>query len=427
MALLPPPNRLPQASADFPSAWVGEFEQELTRTALRRARTGGYAVFALELVYLAMDSFQTRWFEHGMDALSIWRLTVLIFLLTYRFGVERSLAAPYRLRYFLVAGMLLSTGAAAILAGTLGDLSPFAIGALGFAAASPLPRRFNMTLFASTGLALAAWLWWQVPGFSRLWIDNIAATCVLGVVIERFSFQTALQEFTQRKAAERQRERSDELLYQVFPGSVATALKTGQRSVALHGEVTILFADVVGFTRLSKQLLPSQLVQVLEDLFGRFDALAEEHGVEKVKTIGDAYMAVTGAPLMVDQPVHRMAAFALDIVSTCQEYAQAKGLQLAVRVGIHTGPVVAGVIGSARLCYDLWGDSVNTAQRMESHSEPNTVCVSEPVYFSLREHFRLSSRGVVDIKGVGPTPTYALLERQPAAARDHQTSQLGRA
>jgi len=180
--------------------------------------------------------------------------------------------------------------------------------------------------------------------------------------------------------------------------------------------VTILFADVVGFTELSSRLLPSQLLDVLEELFGKFDQLALQHGIEKIKTIGDAYMAISGAPVVIDHQVERMAEFALDIVQVCKTFSDGSGFDLAVRVGIHTGPVIAGVIGSSRLCYDLWGDSVNTAQRIESQGEPNAISVSEPVYFKLRNLFVLEDRGLIDLKGKGPTRTFALKARRQTSA-----------
>jgi class 3 adenylate cyclase len=317
-----------------------------------------------------------------------------------------------RLRYFLIFGMVLSVWASAVLAALVGDISIFTIGALGVAAACPMPGRFNSALFIVSGSALIGWLFYHFPAAELFWPSNIVATCVIGIVIEKFTFDAALREFSHRKGIERQRERSDELLYNVFPQSVAASLKEGQRSVALHGEVTILFADVVGFTELSSRLLPSQLLDVLEEIFGTFDQLARQHGVEKIKTIGDAYMAIAGAPTAVDRPVERMAHFALDIVQACTAVSVNSGFDLSVRVGIHTGPVIAGVIGSSRLCYDLWGDSVNTAQRIESQGEPNAISVSEPVYFKLRHLFVLEDRGLVDLKGKGPTRTFILKARR---------------
>ncbi|MBK9441828.1 MAG: adenylate/guanylate cyclase domain-containing protein [Comamonadaceae bacterium] len=365
----------------------------------------------IEGVLLLSDFYRTQGLKDGPDAIFIWRLAALTFLLTYRFVVERVAPEVARLRYFLIFGMFLCCWASAVLAGIAGDMSTFTIGALGVAAACPLPGRFNSSLFVVSGAALISWLYVHFPNAGLFWSSNIIATCLIGIVIEKFTFDAALREFSHRKGIERQRERADELLYNVFPATVAASLKEGGRSVALHGEVTILFADVVGFTPLSSRLLPSQLLDLLEEIFGKFDLLAKKHGVEKIKTIGDAYMAISGAPSVVDRQVERMADFALEIIQICKEISKNTGFDLAVRVGIHTGPVVAGVIGSSRLCYDLWGDSVNMAQRIESHGEPNMISVSEPIYYKLRNQFLLEDRGLIELKGKGPTKTYALRGR----------------
>jgi len=404
-------NRLPKSGSEFPLAWGDEFRLELVRSALRRAGIVTSTLLIIEGVLLLSDVYRTRGFQDGPDALFIWRLVALTFLLTYRFVVEHLTPEVVRLRYFLIFGMFLCCWASAVLAGIAGDMSTFTIGALGVAAACPLPGRFNSSLFVISGTALIGWLYVNFPNAGLFWGSNIVATCLIGIVIEKFTFDAALREFSHRKGIERQRERADELLYNVFPATVAASLKEGRRSVALHGEVTILFADVVGFTPLSSRLLPSQLLDLLEEIFGKFDHLAKKHGVEKIKTIGDAYMAISGAPSAVDHQVERMADFALEIIQICKEISKKTGFDLAVRVGIHTGPVVAGVIGSSRLCYDLWGDSVNMAQRIESHGEPNMISVSEPIYFKLRNQFLLEDRGLIELKGKGPTKTYALVGR----------------
>jgi len=404
-------NRLPTPGADFPAEWEQEFLFILVRQGLRRATTVCITLLLIEAVLLLTDLLRHQWRFDLSDPLLVWRIAALLFLFSFLFGLRRYLPPPVQLRYFLSAGMGLSVWASAVLAGTVGDLSTYTIGALGVAAACPLPGRFNALLFMGSALGLLGWLAWHFPQANLVWPSNILATCVIGIVIEKFTFRASLREFLQRKGIERQRERADELLYNVFPQSVAASLKVGQRPVASHGEVTILFADVVGFTELSSRLLPSQLLNVLEEIFGRFDQLAQQHGVEKIKTIGDAYMAIAGAPMPVDRQVERMADFALDIVQACQAVSLASGFELAVRVGIHTGPVIAGVIGSSRLCYDLWGDSVNTAQRIEAQAEPNAISVSEPVYFKLRQHYELQDRGMVELKGKGPTHTYVLRAR----------------
>jgi len=404
-------NPLPQASAEFPADWIDGFKRELVKSALRRATIVSNTLIVIEVLLLLTDLYRTRWLANGLDALVVWRLTTLAFLFIYRFVLWKVGPEFIRLRYFLIIGMVLCCWSAAVLAGMSGDLSTYTIGALGVAAACPLPGRFNSSLFLLSGLTLSIWLFFAFPDAGPYWTSNIAATCVIGIVIEKFTYKAALREFSNRQGIVRQRERADDLLYNVFPQSVAASLKQGQRSVALHGEVTILFADIVGFTHLSSRLLPSQLLEVLEDIFGKFDQLAQQHGIEKIKTIGDAYMAITGAPVPIDHQVERMADFALAIVAACKNISANTGFELAVRVGIHTGPVIAGVIGSSRLCYDLWGDSVNTAQRIESQGEPNAICVSDPVYFKLRDHFRFEDRAMVELKGKGLTKTYVLKGR----------------
>lgn len=408
-------NQLPLASAEFPLDWVSEFERELVRSGLRRAWIVTNTLLVIEVFLLLLDAWRSHGFASGLDALSVWRLSALLFLASYRFLVVPWGSPVLLLRYFLGMGMVFSCWSSAVLAGLTGDLSTYAIGLLGVAASCPLPGRFNALLFISSALGLAGWLWLGFPDAGPHWTSNIVAACVMGIVVERFTFRAALREFTHRKGIDRQRERADQLLYNVFPESVATSLKDGQRSVALHGEVTILFADIVGFTELSTRLLPTQLLNVLEDIFGKFDQMAQKHGVEKIKTIGDAYMAICGAPVPTDHQVERMADFALGIVQECNKMSAHTGFELAVRVGIHTGPVIAGVIGSSRLCYDLWGDSVNTAQRIESQGAPNAISVSEPVYFRLREQYDLEDRGLVNLKGKGPTRSYVLKGRRSGA------------
>lgn len=408
-------NHLPQACVDFPTPWIAEFQLKLLRSGLRRVGIVATTLIVLESILLAVDVVRLQAAAPYSHALLIWRVTVLVFLLSYRLVLEKRMSEPLRLRYFLGFGMALSAWVGALMARQSGDVSSFAIGALGLAVCCPLPGRFNASLFTLTGAALMAWLVWQAPAIGLHALSNIVAACVIGIVIEHLSYQAALRDFSQRKLIERQRERADTLLYNVFPESVASALKAGSRSVAMHGEVTILFADVVGFTQLSTRLLPSQLLAVLEQLFDQFDRCAQRHGVEKVKTIGDAYMAITGAPVTIDRPVERMAGFALDILQACRDFSAQNELELAVRIGIHCGPVIAGVIGRSRLCYDLWGDSVNTAQRIESHGQPNAINVSEPVYHALRRHYRFEDRGLIELKGKGPTRSFVLLGRRAEA------------
>jgi adenylate cyclase len=193
----------------------------------------------------------------------------------------------------------------------------------------------------------------------------------------------------------------------ILPAPIAARLKDSRESIAEHrGAVTVLFADIVGFTPLAARRTPAELVNLLDDMFTRFDALAHELGLEKIKTIGDAYMAVAGLPH--EQPDHalRAARMAVAMVRTVSEVALERGEPIQLRVGLHSGPVVAGVIGRSKFSYDLWGDTVNTASRMESMGVPGSVQCSPATAAFLGEEFNLQSRGPVDVKGKGPMETF---------------------
>ena len=407
-------NQPPPTSPDFPAEWATEFRTELHATAAARIEVVTKALIFLEIALLGFDLVRLRMLTAGIDALVLWRVSFVCFLVAYFLFGRTLFRAEIRVPAYLAAIMFFASWVSVVLAPLSGDMAVYATAVLGIAALGPLPGWRNAATFILTSAGLAAALLGFGDRKVAYWLVNVVGSCFLGIIIEQICFRKSLAEFVQRKALQRQRERVDELLYNVFPQSVAASLKEGKRSVASHSEVTILFADVVGFTQLASRLLPSQLVEVLETLFGRFDDAARRHGIEKIKTIGDAYMAISGAPLSIERSVERVADFALEILRICEEYSRESGFDLALRVGIHTGPVVAGVIGSSRLCYDLWGDSVNLAQRLEAHGDRNLINVSEPVYHRLRAQFRLEDRGLLDLKGKGPTRTFALLGTREA-------------
>jgi class 3 adenylate cyclase len=205
-------------------------------------------------------------------------------------------------------------------------------------------------------------------------------------------------------------ERSELLLLNVLPEPIAERLKAGERTIADHFDsVSVLFADVVGFTKLSSRTTPEGLVSLLDRLFSNFDRLAEQFGLEKIKTIGDAYMVVGGLPIPTDDHLERVALFALALLPLVNEMADEFEIRgLAMRIGIHTGEVVAGVIGKKKFTYDIWGDTVNTASRMESHGEAGKIHVSEEVYDALKEKFVFEERGEMEVKGKGVMRTFFL-------------------
>ena len=231
----------------------------------------------------------------------------------------------------------------------------------------------------------------------------------------RTAFLKTKQLDTERAKADAEREKADNLIDSLFPARIAQRLKAGEPTVAeSHGEATILFSDLVGFTNLTRRLAPGHLVEVLTDYFSMLDALTEKHGVEKIKTVGDAYMVASGLNYEHENSAEHIADFALEMVEAIRDYAERHHFPLALRVGISTGQVVSGVIGLKKPLFDVWGDTVNLASRMESTSEAGQIQVTEATYWRLHEKYDLAPRGAIEVKGVGSVETYFLTGRKTA-------------
>jgi adenylate cyclase len=210
-----------------------------------------------------------------------------------------------------------------------------------------------------------------------------------------------------------EREKSERLLLNILPSTIAERLKEDQGIIAeSFAEATILFSDVVGFTQMSARISPVELVYLLNEIFSAFDELATRHGLEKIKTIGDAYMVASGLPERRADHAEAMAELALDMQDALAAFNRARGATLNIRTGIHTGPVVAGIIGTSKFIYDLWGDAVNTASRMESHSTPGRIQVTAATYERLQHAYLFEARGTINVKGKGDMSTYFLLGRK---------------
>jgi adenylate cyclase len=217
--------------------------------------------------------------------------------------------------------------------------------------------------------------------------------------------------FVSRLAEERAR--SDSLLLNVLPAKIADRLKRGETTIAERfSGVTVLFSDIVGFTPTSARLAPQELVALLDEIFSEFDVIADRFGLEKIKTMGDGYMVVAGVPEPHADHAQRTADAALAMRDRLAELAAARKLDLSMRIGIHSGEVVAGVIGRRKFAYDLWGDTVNTASRMESHGSPGRIHVSEATRALLEREFVLEGRGTVNVKGKGELRTFWLEHRR---------------
>ncbi len=202
---------------------------------------------------------------------------------------------------------------------------------------------------------------------------------------------------------------NEELLLNVLPAPIANRLRGGEQGIADgFAEVTVAFADIVGFTAMSSDMPPADVVTLLNGLFTRFDDAAHELGIEKIKTVGDAYMAVCGMPVPVANHAERMVRMAIRMVHIAREHALENHVEMKLRVGINSGPVVAGVIGKTKYIYDLWGDTVNLASRMESGGVPDGIQVTRPVYERLKDEFVFEARGLIEVKGKGSVEAWLL-------------------
>ncbi len=217
-----------------------------------------------------------------------------------------------------------------------------------------------------------------------------------------------------------ERARSEALLLNVLPASIAKRLLAGEKPIAdRFDDVTVLFSDIVGFTKVSEKTPPAELVAILDDLFSAFDIEIERRGLEKIKTIGDAYMVAGGIPTPRADHVEAIVELGLAMARVMDERTDRYGL--SIRIGVHTGPVVAGVIGHRKFTYDLWGDTVNTASRMESHGVPGRVHVSAAVEERLRGRFNFEPRGTIEVKGKGPMQTFLVTKATSGNARANDT------
>ena len=229
----------------------------------------------------------------------------------------------------------------------------------------------------------------------------------LEACLEKKRLRDREQEYLEQIRVEK--EKSERLLLNILPGPIAERLKANEGIIVdSFPEATVLFADIVGFTHLSTLISPKELINMLNSIFSAFDRLATRHGLEKIKTIGDAYMAVGG--LMGGRPDHApaVADFALEMLVAIDAVSKETGRTLQLRIGINTGPVIAGVIGESKFIYDLWGDTVNTASRMESHGQVSRIHCTTAAYERLRDGYQLTKRGTIPVKGKGEMETYFL-------------------
>ncbi len=253
------------------------------------------------------------------------------------------------------------------------------------------------------------------PGWQKLEGQALAQARIingiaLGLMTLAFAAYASFTFLTAERYLHAEKEKSERLLLNILPAAIAEKLRERPDTIAERFEnCTVLFSDIVGFTELSRRLSAVEVVRLLNDIFSAFDDLAEKHGLEKIKTIGDAYMVVGGLPDPDTRHAERVARFSLDMLEVVRQYRRDHDYPIELRVGVSSGDAVAGVIGKKKFVYDLWGDSVNTASRMESHGLPGRVQVTESTYQLIRDRFSFEERGAIDVKGLGSVRSYLLL------------------
>ena len=364
------------------------------------------------ILYLSFGS-PVGWVPLGYFAVLL--TSIVVFSRTGKFGTfllagQLAILFAPTLSMIPLGGFLAAGGV-----GLWGILAP--LGALVFSDVRNAVRWYVAWVVVFLGSGLAGELLGGVSPTVPRWFTS--TMLALNITVGGTIVFTLLAVFArQRRDAQT---RADNLLLNILPRSIAERLKAETRTIADEfSSASILFADVVDFTPLAERLPPSEVVGVLDRLFGHFDVLAERYGVEKIKTIGDCYMVAAGVPSPRPDHAHALAQMALDMQAAMRSVDEVGHLGLELRIGINSGPVVAGVIGRKRFLYDLWGDAVNTASRMESHGTSGRIQITRATKELIEDDFVCEPRGSIQLKGKGDTEVWYLV----AATRQSGYSSL---
>ncbi len=357
----------------------------------------GYALMAAVPYFYIVISYTSLLIFYRLKRFEYFTFTQLIMLLVMPFFMQWVIGGFEASSGVAIWALLSPVGALMIL--NVSQSTPWF---LLYIALTVISWYYN-SLFASYAL--------PIPSHLRqvFFIMNLAGLAIVIYGVMRY-FQSQKARILQDLANEKAR--SELLLLSILPQSIAERLKNSNQSIAdSHNQVTIMFADLVNFTSLTSGMPPSDLVDLLNKVFIKFDQLASKYGLEKIKTIGDAYMVVGGVPEPIADHAFAVAQMALDIREVLEEISRETGKKLIMRIGINSGPVIAGVIGNTKFSYDLWGDTVNVASRMEQYGLPGEIQLTKATYLLLKDKFSFESRGVIEIKGKGPIEVFLLRNR----------------
>lgn len=410
--------------------WRIEFARDCNRSALANIRKlfwaatllNGVALFAYDLPLYFNGLFE----QYRMYGdLVVWRLANIValggWLLVARgLGDDPAPAVAERMIRIAIPTALVLCVWHAVLSQTLAiDVSIYALVLFVVAGMIVTPSRDKLIVYPLSFVLLVGGIVMINPNPLVVYAIGVNAFCLTAcaMLADEVWYRAAIGNFVLRKTLTEERGRADDLLRNILPGPVADRLKRGEDHVVeFHDEVSVMFADVVGFTQMATELTPARLIQMLETLFKAFDEIAETHGVEKIKTVGDAYMAAAGVPFDVPDHADRVARMALAMLETCERIGRESGIALNLRIGIDAGPAISGVIAQKKFAYDLWGDTVNTASRMETSGAVGRIHVTDAFRQKLGNRFQFERRGPLELKGKGVIPGHFLICESTACA-----------
>lgn len=410
-------------------AWRADFDTQAYRLSADRAVRVCWAVLLVDLPLFVLVDWATwssgQWeTQPAHERIFWWRAGLSVMITTLL--LARALIQDERRRDRVFAWgsaigfPLLGVWFAVVCQTLITDASVYALFLIGASVLFPLPSLVKMLIFPACLLVL-------LLGLSLISVDPVSALHVMinasmvtigAFVTESVAMRTYIGEQVKALLLAQEQRRADRLLRNVLPPNVAERfMRDDSALVEYHPQVSILFADFVGFGRLTQNLPPEQMIGLLDALFHEFDEAADRFGAEKIKTIGDCYMAACGVPVAQPDHARRIAELALRMHSIAGRFKSDRGLPVQFRIGLHTGPAIAGIIGRKKFCYDLWGDTVNLAALLQFSGTPDCIHISAAMREALGEDYRYSEPEPVRLKDREPAQTYCLLgrasEREP--------------
>lgn len=406
------------------AAWRTEFAAHAYRVSAERGMRVCWTVLLVNLLLFPLVDgvtwYSGQWQEQPAHELIFWWRVGLMLLVGVLLLARALIKGEYeRNRAFAwgsaIGFPMMGAWFTLVCQTLITDASVYALFLIGASVLFPLPGLLKLLIYPASFLAVFAGLEWFAVGepVSTLHVTvNVACVAIGAVTVEVVAMRTYVADFAKSVQIEHERRRADELLRNVLPAPVAERLKIDPATrVEHHPEVSVLFADFVGFGSLTQRLPPYEMIALLDHLFHEFDEAADRFGVEKIKTLGDSYMAACGVPAAQPDHARRTAELALRILSIAERFRSDRRLPVHFRIGMHTGPAIAGIIGRKKFCYDLWGDTINLAALLQTSGAPDRIHVSQAMREALGDTYRFEAREPLTLKARAPARTYYLLGR----------------